>query len=124
MITSCEKSKDPDLAEVLKGECFWDMTEKENVIGGLNSCYRFLSNGKCYFYYYNFYDKKRTNTVYKFDDDDVSVPETWSTEGDTVIIARGANYKVISFSDSQIVVEGYLKDTMSFIKNCETVLGH
>jgi hypothetical protein len=60
--------------------------------------------------------------VYRFEDADVVVPTTWATKGDTLLIARGIHYKVISFTTDSVVVEGYSKDTMIFRKNCHTIL--
>jgi hypothetical protein len=119
---SCNNSKSLSLADTLKSDCFWDRTNESGVIGGLNSCYRFLPDGQCYFYYYNFYNHQLTDSVYRFEDTDVIVPTTWTTKGDTLLIARGTHYKVISFARDSVVVEGYLKDTMIFRKNCHTIL--
>ena len=61
--------------------------------------------------------------MYRFEDTDVIVPTTWATKGDTLLIALGTHYKVISFAKDSVVVEGYPKDTMIFRKNCHTILG-
>ena len=98
------------------------MTEESGVLGGLNSCYKFLPDGQCYFYYYNFYDKKRTDSEYRFEDADIVVPTKWSTKGDTLLIVRGTHYRVLSFAQDSIIAQGYLKDTIVFRKNCQTVL--
>ena len=84
---SCNDPK-PTLSKLLASKCFWDITGDNRVIGGLNSCYQFLPNGKCYFYYYNFYNKKLTDSVFQYDDDDVVVPDLWSTIGDSILVAR------------------------------------
>ena len=60
--------------------------------------------------------------MYRFEDVDVIVPVTWSVKGDTMLIARGTYYKVLSFSRDSIIVEGYLNDSMVFRKNCQTIL--
>ena len=119
-IFSCKNSKRLNLA--LESDCFWDRTDERGVIGGLNSCYRFLPDGQCFFYYYSFYNHKRTDSVYRFEDIDVIVPTTWSVKEDTLLIARGTHYKVLSFTKESIIVEGYLNDTMIFRKNCRTIL--
>lgn len=110
------------LSDVLKSTCFWDKAGESGIIGGLNSCYKFLPDGQCFFYYYTFYDKKRTDSVYRFEDIDIIVPTKWSTAGDTLLIARGTHYKVLSFGRDSVIVKGYLKDTMVFRKNCQTFL--
>ena len=110
------------LTEALTSDCFWDRTNERGVIGGLNSCYRFLSNGQCFFYYYNFYNRKITNSVYRFEDKDVVFPMTWSAKGDTLLIAQGTPYKVLSFDKDYVIVEGSLKDTKTLQNNCQTIL--
>jgi len=92
------------------------------VIDGLNSCYRFPSNGKCYFYYYNFYNKKITDSVYKYDFGDVVVSNTWSTVGDTILIANDISYRVLNFAEDSVVI-GQRHDTVTPIKNRKTHLG-
>ena len=121
-LMSCRDAGKPTLENILKSDCFWDRTGDKQVIGGLNSCYRFLPDGQCYFYFYNFKNRKLTGSVFRYDDDDVIVPNTWSVVGDTLLIARNTHYKVLSFVKDSITVEGYLNDTMVFRKNCRTVL--
>ena len=116
---SCKQK--PGLRETLASECFWDITGDNQVIGGLNSCFRFLPNGESHFYYYNFYDKKITDSVYLFDNDDVIIPNTWTTFGDSILIARGTEYKILDFQkDSVRASMGHL-DTVVFKRNCHTI---
>lgn len=121
--TSCKAPHPPTLDDILKSTCFWDRTGESQVTGGLNSCYRFLPDGQCYFYYYNFRNRKLTDSVFRYETDDVIVPSKWSVVGDTLLIARGIHYKVLAFANDSITVKGYLNDTMVFRKNCHTVLG-
>src|SRR5215211_5078611 len=109
---SCQNPNCLTLSDALKSNCFWDRTNESGGIGGLNSCYRFLADGQCFFYYYNFYNHKITDSVYRFEDNDLILPSTWTVKGDTSLIARGTLYKVLSFTKDSIMVEGYLKDTM------------
>jgi hypothetical protein len=120
---SCKQSYSVSLENTLKSNCFWDITEDKQVIGGLNSCYRFLPDGQCYFYYYYFINKSLTRSVFRYDDDDIIVPDTWAVIGDSLLIARGTQYTVLAFSKDSIIVEGYLNDTLIFRKNCQTMLG-
>jgi hypothetical protein len=122
-LISCKHNDDHTLESILKSNCFWDRTCENQVIGGLNSCYRFLPDGQCYFYYYHFRNRKLTDSVYRYETDDVIVPTTWSVSGDTLLIARETHYKVLAIEKDSITVEGYMNDTMVFRKNCHTVLG-
>lgn len=110
------------LKEAIKSSCFWDITEDDKVIGGLNSCYQFLPDGRCYFYYYDFNNKKKTDSVFRFEDTDIIVSEKWFTIGDTTLVAREAQYKVLGFSKDTIQVIGYENDTLTFQKNCKPIL--
>ncbi len=110
------------LTDVFNSDCFWDETEQNGVNGGLNSCYRFLPNGKCFEYSYYFYDKKITDSVYHTDNDDLILPDKWSAIGDTLLIARGTHFKVLEYTQHSVTVLGYMNDTMVFRKNCNTVL--
>ena len=120
-VLSCKDSR-LTLKDAITSNCFWDRTEDNEVIGGLNSCYKFLPDGRCYEYYFNFYNKKITDSVYRFADTDIMVPTTWSVVGDTLLIARGTDYKVLNFSKDSITLIGYESDTMIFRKNCKTKL--
>ncbi|SHF42350.1 hypothetical protein SAMN02745131_02602 [Flavisolibacter ginsengisoli DSM 18119] len=119
-LLSCNSSQSLHLDDVLKSDCFWDITGDKEVIGELNSCYKFLPNGQCFFYYYNFRNHKRTDSVYRYDDFDVIVPDAWSAKGDTLVIARGTYFKVVAFSKDSVLVETPV-DTMVFRKNCHTI---
>lgn len=114
----------PTLNNILANDCFWDVTGENAVIGGINSCYKFLLDGQCYFYYYKFYNKKRTDSLYRFEDTDIIVPAIWSVSGDTLLIARGNHYKILFFTRDSIIVEGNFKDTMVFRKIANQFLKH
>ena len=116
---SCSTKNRPTLSAVLKSDCFWDITGVSNVRGGRNSCYKFSSDGKCRFYYYNFYARKITDSVFEYDDDDNLVPQNWSTQGDTILVARGTQFSVLNFSTDSITIIG-LNDTMILRTNCNT----
>ena len=120
---SCKNTPEENLSDIIKSDCFWDITEDNQVIGGLNSCYKFLPNGECFLYNYKFYNRKITDSVYRYETDDVIVPTSWSVQGDTLLIARAVHYKVLAFAKSSISVEGFNNDTLVFRKNCSTRLG-
>jgi hypothetical protein len=122
-LLSCNPYKSPELKEVLKGDCFWDRTGDKEVNSGRNSCYKFSSEGRCFFYYYNFYNHKRTDSVFLYDDGDVIVPDTWTTQGDTSLIIRGIQYNVLDVTmDSVLLVITKTKDTIILRKNCKAFL--
>ena len=122
IILSCNSYKQHTLRDTLASKCFWDIVKDKQVIGGLNSCFRFLPDGKCFFYYYNFYDKQKTDSVFRYDDDDVIVRDTWSTIGDTLLVARGMKYKVLEFSKESVVLQQRNGDSVFLEKNCKTFL--
>jgi hypothetical protein len=119
ILFSCHKPRSTMLENILESQCFWDITEEKKVFGGLNSCFRFLPQGECYFYYYIFYDKKRTDSVFIFDHGDVVNLNKWSILGDSVLIARGTQYNVLSYSNDSVVIEAW-HDTLILRKNCKT----
>lgn len=123
LFLSCKSPRPKTLSEILAGGCFWDITGEKQVIGGLNSCYRFLPDKSCFFYYYRFYNKRITDTVYRYYDGDNIVPDKWYAKGDTLLVARNTHYKVLTFDTVSVTVEGYKKDTMVFRKNCNTLIG-
>src|SRR5262245_19539090 len=114
-LVSCKNSH-VSLSKILKGDCFWDRTGDKEVIGGLNSCYRFLPDGRCFFYYYHFHHYRkndsvyhqRTDTVFRYDDDDVVIQHIWSVVGDSILIAQEVSYRVLNFSyDSIKIMNSY-----------------
>mgnify|MGYP000943815096 CR=1 FL=1 len=118
--TTCKRYKAKTLRDVLSSKCFWDRTEEDRVIGGLNSCYQFLPDGQCFFYMYNFYNRRKSDSVYRYFDDDVIVPNRWSVEGDTILIARNYRLKILNFDESSVSYIGYKNDTIVLRKNCKT----
>jgi hypothetical protein len=123
-LLSCNSPKSPALTDILQGDCFWDRTGDKQVIGGLNSCYMFSAGERCFSYYYNFYNHKRTDSVWRYDDGDVLVQDTWSVMGDTSLVIRGTQYKVLNAAnDSVLVVEQPTNDTIVLRKNCKTFIG-
>lgn len=115
-LISCNSSK--DLERILTGNnCYWDIY-RPNLPHPINSCYKFTSNRDCFYYYYNFYDKKRTDSVYRYEDDDNIIPYTWSIVGDSINI-RGINHKIDKFSSDSVFLTSRVYKTI-LIKNCST----
>src|SRR4026209_2759627 len=110
---SCTNFKSKkDLQETITVDCYWDILD-ERVINLINSCYKFNKNGSCFFYYYNFYNKLRTDSVFHFDDDDVLVPNYWKITNDTLIDIRGLEYSVIKYSNDSIFLKNAINlDTL------------
>lgn len=115
-LISCNNSK--ELERILTdNNCYWDILEKDSP-DPINSCYKFTSNGDCFYYYYNFYDKKRTDSVYRYEDDDNIIPYTWSIVGDSIQI-REIKYKVDRFNSDSVFLTSRVYKTI-LIKNCST----
>ena len=113
----CDHKK--DLQRVLSINCYWDIIEKGSP-HPLNSCYRFDITGKCNFFYYNFYNKKRTDSVFLYDDGDVIVPNTWALENDSSISIRGIAYTILQYNSDSVFLRSLGNDTVILIKNCKT----
>ncbi len=118
LLFSCNQKQ--KLSEILGSDCLWDVTGDKRVIGGLNSAYLFTSEGNCFFYMYNFYNKQRTDSVFRYDYDDVIVSNTWSAHGDSILIANGARFKVLVFDKDSIEIINN-SDTMVLKRNCRTL---
>lgn len=115
-LISCNNSK--ELERILTdNSCYWDILEKDSP-APINSCYMFASDGDCFYYYYNFYDKKRTDSVYRYEDDDNIIPYTWSIVGDSINI-RGINHKIDKFRSDSVFLTSRVYKTI-LIKNCST----
>ena len=112
-------SKKKDLSDILSFDCYWDIIDIGSL-APLNSCYKFDKLGGCKYYNYHFFDKKRTDSVYLFDDDDVIVPNKWKIVNDSIII-RANKYHVISYNSDSIVLTATGKNTMILKKNCKTL---
>jgi len=124
LLASCVHSHRPNLSDILSSKCFWDITGEKNVVGGLNSCFRFSTNGECKFYYYYFNNKRKSNLAFHYDDDDVVISNTWIVLGDTLLKARNLNYKVLKFVSNSVSVVTQTGDSLIFKKNCQTIEGH
>lgn len=115
-VSSCDRRR--ELGSILKAECFWDILHV-GVIHPINTCYKFDNYGVCNFFYYNFYNKKRTDSVYMSDDDDVVVPHRWSLDNDSIVI-RANKYYIIRYNTDSIFLTATGSDTMILIKNCNS----
>ena len=107
-----------ELSDILSDDCYWDILDKEPV-HPINSCYKFKEDGSCSFYYYNFFDKKKTDSVYLYDDGDVIVPNKWNLIKDSIQI-RANKYYVVRYNPDSVFLTSRETDTMVLIKNCAT----
>lgn len=115
-LLSCNNSK--GLERILTdNNCFWDILEKDSP-DPINSCYEFSGNGDCFFYYYNFYAKKRTDSVYRYNDGDNKISNNWTIVGDSIQI-REIKYKVDRFNSDSVFLTSRVNKTI-LIKNCST----
>ena len=112
LIIRCSNDRQPDLRQMLSSGHFWDCTQVDNVKGGLNSGYRFLSSGECYYYYYKFWQGQRTDSVYRYDDDDVIVPDKWWLEGDSILIIRGIRHRILEYTSDHVAIIYNPNDTV------------
>ena len=106
------------LHNVLTADCYWDILEK-NSEHPINSCYKFNEDGRCNFFYYNFYNKKRTDSVFLYDDGDVIVPNTWELRSKSNLVIRGTEYHLLQYDTDSVFLKGG-NDTIVLIKNCKT----
>lgn len=102
----------------LQTDCFWDILDIGSI-HPINSCYKFNKDGTCNFYYYNYFEKRRTDSVYIFNDNDVVVPNYWKLLNDSLIIQSNKYYVIRNNFDS-IVMTATGFDTVILIKNCKT----
>lgn len=116
MYISCNDQS--SLKKTLTTNCYWDISEL-NSVHPINSCYKFDVNGNCQFFYYNFYDKKRSDSVFVFDDDDVIIENSWLARKDSLRI-RGSEYIVLKYSQDSVMIRNLVGDTTILIRNCKT----
>ena len=112
----CNQKK--EVQNILSTDCYWDILDTGSP-HPINSCYKFSKTGDCKFYYYIFLDKKRTDSVFLFDDGDVVVPNKWKVVKDSIQI-RANKYLVIKYNPDSVFLTATGKDTMTLIKNCRT----
>ena len=115
-LSYCNQRK--ELRDFLSVNCYWDILDIGSV-HPVNSCYKFNKDGRCNFYYYNFFDKKKTDSVYLYDDGDVVIPNTWNLIKDSIVI-RANKYHVIRYNADSLFLTATEADTMVLIKNCKT----
>jgi len=116
LFSYCNQKK--GLQSILSVNCYWDIWD----IGSphpINSCYKFSEGGDCGFYYYHFLDKKKTDSVFLFNDDDVVIPNKWKVSKDSIQI-RANKYYVIRYNPDSVFLTATGRDTMILIKNCAT----
>lgn len=117
VLSSCCIKKE-EIQSILVTNCYWDILDKASP-HPINSCYKFNENGSCKFYYYHFYDRRRTDSVFLFDDGDNIIPDKWSLIKDSILI-RSNTYYVIKYSSDSVFLITPKLDTMVLIKNCTT----
>ncbi len=121
-VISCQTKK-PNLRSILASPCYWDISGAQHT-NTVNSCYKFNENGTCYFFYYNFLNKKKTDSVYRYDDDDVIVSDTWSIERDSIVTARSIEYIVSEYNEDTIYTKPGPNGVIALIRNCRTFREH
>src|SRR5688572_1839582 len=107
------------LDTILTSDCYWDILNV-NSIHPINSCYYFNTSGDCTYNYYHFSNKKRTDSVFKIDDDDVVVPDKWKMVNDSIEI-RSNKYFVIRYTADSVYLTANGIDTVILLKNCKTI---
>lgn len=116
-IQSCVQS---GLKKNLNNNCGWDYYNKNHPEIPVTHV-RFKRNGECYFFIYNFYNRKQTDSVRLFPEGDNISPKTWSIEGDSVMVIQGKRMKVINYNEDTIRLGYYTVDDSIFLyKNCNT----
>ena len=116
-LSNCNEKK--ELRDILTIDCCWDILDKGST-HPINSCFTFNKDGFCGFYYYNFYDKNRTDSIYRYDDGDVIVPDKWSLMNDSIQI-RANKYHIIKYNSDSVFLTDKRTDTIVLIKNCATI---
>ena len=118
-LNHCRPVKE-DIQDVLT-VCYWDILDT-GVIGLINRCYKFDKSGECTFYYYNFYNHKRTDSVYQFDEGDVMAPDKWELKNDSIISIRTIDYTIIKYNSDTVWLKNVLnKAPKILVKNCKTL---
>jgi hypothetical protein len=121
IVYGCSSKNSPPLNKILANGCFWDIIDNDSQGSTINSCYQFKSNGSCYIFLYEFRSHKMTDSVYKYYIDDVIVPETWETNGDTALNARGFDYKVVKYTRDSIYLQTIRHRSIVLVRNCKTI---
>lgn len=106
------------LEAVLSGGCYWDIFD-EGSPHPINSCYKFEKDGSCTFHYYFFVNKIRTDSVFKYDNGDVVVPDKWMVTKDTIQI-RSGKYGVLRYTPDSVFLKARSGNTLVLVKNCST----
>ena len=122
LFVSCNTSSNkPNLNSVLVNGCYWDILDK-NSSPVANMCFQFNTDGTCQYFDYHFTKNKRTDTISLFYEDDNILPKTWSTQGDTIIIAQATHFPVLRYTADSIYTKFKTsQDTIILIKNCASV---
>jgi hypothetical protein len=112
-------SSPKSIRNILTVDCYWDILRIAEP-HPINSCYKFNSGGDCNFYYYNFYNKQRTDSVFLYDDDDVVVPNKWNIKGDSILSIRNIDYFILNYNSDSVYLHIKNRDTVILVKNCKT----
>jgi hypothetical protein len=118
LLSYCSPKK--SITDTLIADCFWDILD----IGSphpINTCYKFSKTGDYSCYYYNYYAKKRLNTVYIYDEADIIDSNKWEVLKDSIQISA-IKYSIIRYTPDSVFLMNRSRDTMVLIKNCQTVL--
>jgi hypothetical protein len=116
LFNCCNQKK--ELQSILSAGCYWDILDKGSI-HPINSCYKFGEAGTCNFYYYTFFDKKRTDAVFLYDDGDIIIANKWSLAKDSIFI-RSNRYHIMRYSSDSVFLTSKQTDTTVLIKNCKT----
>jgi hypothetical protein len=119
LFEGCQSKK--HLSQNLIGDCFWDIFDKRYT-NAPNTAFKF-NDRKAYYFHYMFSERKKTDTIQLYDDNDDIRPNTWNAEGDSILNVRGYKMKVIRYTKDSVFLNFYNHDDLIIlIRNCNPVM--
>jgi len=121
LIAACKAvSRSSHIQDILEGPCFWDVLDSVGNHASILYTYRFLPEGVCYKYRYQYQDSERKKSVEPVDRSKGEVNLGWSVLNDSTLSIAQSFFRIIDIDKKFIFLESVETGFFVIEKNCST----
>jgi hypothetical protein len=100
LLVSCQTPRGESISRTLVNGCFWDVWNESFDAKHIKYTYRFLPNGTCYKYQYDYVGQQKQNAVSHLDKIKGETDIGWQSENDTVLTIGKTDYKILKIENA------------------------
>jgi hypothetical protein len=119
---SCQTPHGEYISRALVNGCFWDVLNESFDAKHIKYTYRFLPNGTCYKYQYDYDGHLKQKSVSPLDKIKGETDIGWQSENDTVLTIGKTDYRILKVENGTIWLESPNAESFIIRKNCTTYI--